>query len=145
MFFAISIPGGAEWLAIVSLAVMAYLFIMVPLQVLVCYWLYQDYRAIPKQYRQLDLSLVWLLAIPVPVFTAVWNFFVYPALANSYKAYFESVGRRDVSDCGRSIGFAYCICYVVPGVNLAALVLLIVLLAKAHELKSQIPVEAASA
>lgn len=89
--------------------------------------------------------MVWLLLIPC--FNLVWNFFVYPKLADSYKAYFDSVGRPEVGDCGKGIGLAYCICVacsIVPYIGvlpaLAALVLWIIFLVKAKELRDMIPV-----
>jgi hypothetical protein len=88
--------------------------------------------------------MVWLLLIPC--FRLVWNFFVYLQLADSYKAYFASVGRTDVGDCGRGIGLWYAICAacgIIPCVNYlalpAGLVLLIIYLVKATDLKGQIP------
>lgn len=88
--------------------------------------------------------MVFLLLIPC--FNIVWNFFVYPKLADSFASYFRAQGRTDVGDCGRGIGMAYCICAVcgvVPYLGLlaglAALILWIIFLVKAADLKGQIP------
>lgn len=88
--------------------------------------------------------MVWLLLIPL--FNLIWNFFVYQKLPDSYKSYFSSQGRTDVSDCGKGIGLAYAIsaaACIVPCLNYlavpAALVLLIIFLVKAMGLKNQIP------
>ena len=93
--------------------------------------------------------MVWLLMIPC--FNLVWNFFVYLQLADSYKAYFASVGRTDVGDCGRGIGLGYAICAaccIIPCLNYlagpVALVLLIIYLVKAMSLKDQIPPQSAT-
>lgn len=121
---------------VVSLAIHAF----------VCYLLYNCFNAIPQEYRKQEPGMVWLLLIPV--FSLVWNFFVYPKLAESYQAYFAAQGRADVGDCGRQIGLIYCIlaaCCIIPYVNAlagpAALVLLILFLVKAYELKKQIPAQ----
>ncbi len=68
-----------------------------------------------------------------------WNFFVYPRLSDSYKEYFDSVGRHDIGDCGRNLAFWYCVCYIIPCVNIISLVLLVIYLLKANDLKNQIP------
>jgi hypothetical protein len=83
--------------------------------------------------------MVWLLMIPC--FSLVWNFFVFQQLADSYKAYFASIGRTDVGDCGKGIGLGYAICAIFCGP--AALVLLIIYLVKVMDLKSQIPPQSA--
>jgi hypothetical protein len=90
--------------------------------------------------------MVWLLMIPC--FNVVWNFFVWPKLANSYKSYFDSAGITDVGDCGYTLNMAYCIvsaCSVLAWIpcvgyliGLAALVLLIICLVKAMSLKARI-------
>jgi hypothetical protein len=117
--------------------------------VVVCALLYGCYSRIPRQFRKQEPGLVWLLLIPC--FNLVWNFFLYSQLADSYKAYFASVGRTDLGDCGKSIGLAYAICAAccaIPCLNwlagLAALVLLILYLVKAMDLKSQIPPQSGS-
>ena len=90
--------------------------------------------------------MVWLLMIPC--FNLVWAFFVFLRLADSYQAYFQSVGDTEVGDCGRNLFLAYCIvlcCTILPIpcvqplVGLAALVLLILSLIKATNLKNRIP------
>ena len=97
----------------------------------------------PASFRKSEPGLVWLLLIPI--FNLVWNFFVFPWIADSYAAYFQSIGRTDVGDAGRGIGLAFAICAacaIVPCINLlagpAALVLLIIFLVKIYGLKGQI-------
>ena len=109
----------------------------------ICYLLFNDLKAIPAAHRKQEPNMVWLLMIPV--FNLVWNFFVYPKISDSFKSYFDSVGRTDVGDCGKQIGLIYCIVFalsVVPYLNFltgpAALVLLILYLVKANELKNKI-------
>src|SRR5947207_2203521 len=115
----------------------------IAIHIVICALLYGCFTRIPPQFRKMEPGLVWLLLIPlVPL---VWNFFVYQRLPESFQAYFGSVGRTDVGDCGRGIGMAYSICYIgalVPCINYvagpAALVLLIIFLVKVIGLKNQI-------
>jgi hypothetical protein len=108
---------------------------------------YTDFQRIPPGFRKLDPGLVWLLLIPC--FNVVWNFFVIPSLANSFKAYFDSIGDTSVGDCGRDLGYGYsgcCAASIVPFVGCltgpASLVLLILFLVKANDLKNRIPMSA---
>jgi hypothetical protein len=109
----------------------------------VCFLLSKCYHSIPEPYRLMPPIQVWLLMIPC--FPLVWNFFVYLKLADSYKSYFNAVGRYDVGDCGKAIGLAYCICVcctLLPYAGfvsaIAALVLMIMFLIKAFQLKAMI-------
>ncbi len=109
----------------------------------ICWILYSCLKRIPESFRLQQPGLAFLLLIPF--FNLVWNFFVYPPLAKSYKAYFDSKGDTSVGDCGYGIGLAYSICAalcVVPFINifasLATLVLLILYLIKAWNLRSKI-------
>lgn len=119
------------------------LVIGLAIQAFICYLLSNCLKAIPAAHRKQEPNMVWLLMIPV--FPIVWNFFVYPKISDSFKSYFDSVGRTDVGDCGRQIGLVYCILValcVIPYLNfltgLGALVLLILYLVKANELKNKI-------
>ena len=131
-------------LAVLLLLFCLFVFVvMVAIAVLICWLVYSCFKRIPPQFRLREPGLVWLLLIPF--FNIVWVFFVYPTLATSYKNYFNSVGRTDVGDCGYGIALAYCICgccSIIPYLGiltaLAALVLLIIFLVKAWDLRSQI-------
>ena len=110
--------------------------------VVICLLLYNAQKAIPPEHRRIEPGMIWLLLIPI--FSLVWNFFVFLRIPDSYRSYFQSLG-RDVGDAGRSIGLALAICAactIVPCVNLlaapAALVLLIIFLVKIYNLKGQI-------
>lgn len=101
-------------------------------------------KRVPVPYRKMEPGMVWLLIIPL--FNLVWNFFVYKAISESYQSYFQSQGRTDVGDCGKSLGLAYCICScvcIIPVVNMlagiVALVLFIMCLVKFSGYKNQIP------
>ncbi|OGV78615.1 MAG: hypothetical protein A3K19_31835 [Lentisphaerae bacterium RIFOXYB12_FULL_65_16] len=137
--------AGIAFLVVVGLAV----------AVAICWFLYTCLARVPVQYRQQEPVMVWLLLIPC--FNLVWNFFVYPKIAESYKAYFDSVGRTDVGDCGRSLAVTFCILAVVgiplgivPFIGgiiscflgLANLVIWILFMVKAVTLKGQIPLDA---
>jgi len=139
-------PAPFPVFLILLIVVFAFFIIMISLAIKVfIYWIvYSCYERIPRQFRVRDSWMVWLLFIPF--FRLVWIFFIYPSLATSYKKYFDSIGRTDVGDCGYSIALAYCICAccaivpyigILPGI--AALVLLIIFLVKAWDLRAQIP------
>ena len=110
----------------------------------VCWLLMRCFQRIPAQFRTMEPAHVWLLMIPC--FNLAWVFFVYQKLPESFKNYFNAVGRHDVGDCGKQLGMWYCICFVgslIPYLGalaaLASFVLLIMFLIKAHELKAMIP------
>src|SRR5687768_3267738 len=69
-------PPGTDLveLAIGALAILFLLGILV----LILYLLYDAQRAIPPEYRHVEPAQVWLLLIPL------FNFFVYPQIADSY-------------------------------------------------------------
>lgn len=123
--------------------VLIVLLVTLAISVIICVLLYKCFQAVPPEHRKQEPGLVWLLLIPC--FNIVWNFFVFPRLSDSYQSYFAAIGRKDVGDCGRNIGLAYSICVacsVIPYLNtftgLASLVLLIIYLIKAWDLKNQI-------
>lgn len=131
------------------------ILISMAIAVVICWFLSSCLERVPAEHRKQQPAMVWLLLIPC--FAIVWNFFVYPKIAESYKSYFDSMGRTDVGDCGRNLGLWYsilgCVSLVlgiIPFVNFvncllspATLVLWIIFLIKAGTLKSQIPVAAA--
>lgn len=121
-----------------------FVLVMLGIGIAVCFFLSSCFRRIPPPHRQQEPGMVWLLLIPC--FSIVWNFFVYPKLADSFASYFHAQGRTDVGDCGRGIALAYCICAacaIIPYLGLlaalAALILWIIFLVKALDLKKQIP------
>ena len=140
--------GIAPWV-LLSLFGALFLFIQA-IYVAVCLFLSSCFKRIPEEHRKLKPGLVWLLMIPC--FSIVWNFFVYPALAESYIAAFESEGSHPHGDCGRRLALVYCILVavsvalsVIPCISiiscflsLASLIVWIMLLVKASSLKSQI-------
>jgi hypothetical protein len=136
---------GDIFRGLASLAVLSVIGVVIlALHLVVAFLLYEDYKRIPPVHRKLEPGLVWLLVIPcVPI---VWNFFVFPKLSQSFKSYFSSTGDLSVGDCSEGLGLAYAICSaasIVPYLGcltgIAALVLLIIYLMKANELKNRIP------
>jgi hypothetical protein len=106
--------------------------------------IYLDFQRIPRGFRKIEPGLVFLLLIPC--FHLVWNFFVFPGLSDSFKAYFNSIGDNSVGTCGRELGLGYAISVAVSAIpfvgcltGIVALVLLILFLVKANELKNRIP------
>ncbi|MCB1095430.1 MAG: hypothetical protein KDN22_07595 [Verrucomicrobiae bacterium] len=119
------------------------LLIGLAIAALICYLVAQNYKAIPAAHRKMEPGKVWLMMIPL--FNLYWMFPVFLGLADSFKSYFNSVGDESVGDCGRQLSLWYCIstCLcIIPLVNsiagLASLVLLIIVLVRASELKKKI-------
>ncbi|MCZ6835866.1 MAG: hypothetical protein O7G85_08840 [Planctomycetota bacterium] len=138
-------PTGADAAAFAAIFVMLgfFLLIMFGISLLICFLLYSCQSRIPREYRTLEPGLIFLLLIPL--FQLIWNFFVYQRIAESYKNFFDAHGRTDVGDCGKGIGLWLAICTVlsvIPCVGyvtgLAALVLLILFIVKAFELKGKV-------
>ena len=55
------------------------------------YLLYSCFERIPPKHRQMESWQAFLIAIPC--FSIIWNFFVLPKLARSYRSYFAEQGR----------------------------------------------------
>lgn len=103
-----------------------------------CFSLMNCLQRIPAPFRKMEPGMVWLML--VPCFNIVWAFFVYPRVANSFKAYFDHVHDDSVGDCGAGLGLATAICHIVCGP--VGLILLIVYVIKANGLKNKIPEDA---
>ena len=132
----------------VLMIAMVFFIVIFAIQIFVCWVTSSILGRVPPQFRKQEPGMVWLLLIPCV--SIVWNFFVYPRVAQSLKGYFNSIGRTDVGDCGEGIGLGYSICAacaLLPYFNIlagpAALVLLIIFLVKANGLKNEIPLDAA--
>lgn len=133
LIFIVFFYGG---LCVVGLAIQAF----------ICWLVARCYTAIPSKHRMMEPNMVWLNMIPL--FNLVWNFYVYLRLSDSFLAYFREKGDSSVGDCGRNMGkwFSICMaCSVIPCVGsitgLVGLVLLILYLVKASELRSRILAE----
>jgi len=117
------------------------------LSVLICAFLASCLRLIPAPFRKQRPGLVWLLLIPG--FSVIWSFFVFPRVAESFRAYFTARKRTDVGDCGYGLSVALCIApaaillvwlaplagFVVP---IATFVLLCLVLATFGSLRAQV-------
>lgn len=133
------------------------LLIALGIQAFICYLLSDALKRLPPEFRKQQPNMVWLLMIPL--FSLVWNFFVYPKISESYQAYFSAKagnipnGSPNLNyqntllqqDTGQGIGLAYCICcccsiipYLGACIGLAALVLLIIYLVKLSGLKARV-------
>lgn len=122
-------------IALVGVAVLIMLAILLG----ICFVLSRSLAAVPAEHRKVEPGMVWLLLIPC--FNVIWNFYVFLKIPDSFKSYFNSVGRTDVGDCGRNLGLWYSIATVlsfIPFVGLISLVLLILSLVKFNELKNKI-------
>lgn len=83
-------------------AMMVGLLVGLAISAVICWLVFDCYKRVPAQFRKQEPGMVWLLMIPL--FNLFWNFIVLPRLSESLKAYFDSVGKTDVGDCGRQIG-----------------------------------------
>jgi hypothetical protein len=140
--------GHNDEAALAQLAVMLVVYgviflVAVAILIFVCFLLYTILSAVPPQFRLMEPGMVWLLLIPL--FSMVWMFFVYIRISKSYQAYFRSIGRYDVGDCGEQIGLWYCICTVsslIPCVGgiagMVGFVLMIIYLVQLWGLKNQL-------
>ena len=130
-------------LAIYGVAIAIAFVVWLVITAAVCIMVSNLYKQIPEKHRAMSPGQVWLLLIPC--FSIIWNFFVFPGLSKSFKAYFDSVGNTSVGDCNAKIALWYSICVaccIVPCLNYiagpASLVLLIIFLVKSFDLKSKI-------
>lgn len=98
----------AEPLLHIVTILLALLLIRTAIFALICYIADTALKSIPRQYRRQKPGLIWLLLIPL--FPFVWNYFVFPPIAKSFRDYFDAAGEKDRSDCGWAMGIAMCIC-----------------------------------
>jgi len=128
---------------LLGLVIIGALMVNVVIQVVLCLFLSVCLKRVPPQFRKQEPGMVWLLLIPI--FCRVWNFFVYPRVAGSFKAYFDSIGKTDVGDCGERHAVGFCFCGflgLIPYAHLflvLGLVMLIVTLVKFNKLKNLMP------
>jgi len=143
-----AIPLGAGPGVTGNVGGVCFFFVIMPaLKAIVCWLVIANFRQLPAKYRLLEPNMTWLLL--VPIFALYWNFKVFPALAESYQAYFYSRGVAEVEDCGERLARLYCalaITWVIPCLNfftfIAGLIVLILFLIKADDLKRRIAVAA---
>jgi cytochrome bd-type quinol oxidase subunit 2 len=130
------------------------------INVAITWFLYDTLNRIPAEHRKQDPGLVWLLL--VPMLSVVWNFMVWPKIAQSFRTHFEARGRYENGDCGEQIAMIYCVGGAVslalgcigqiPFIGIIGLlnlplamvnlVMLILLIVKFADLKKQLPAAA---
>ncbi|MEM7163893.1 MAG: hypothetical protein AAF581_00430 [Planctomycetota bacterium] len=127
-------------LAVILVVAGIIILVALAFQLWACYFLMKCFEKIPESYRRQQPAMVWLLLIPC--FGIIWNFFVLPNLALSYQDFFRANGRYENDDCGHGIALACCICsaasLIVALAGLVSLVLLIIFLVKAKNLRDEI-------
>jgi hypothetical protein len=57
---------------------------------------------VPEQHRQMRLSRVWILA--VPLVHMIWLYIAITRVSTSFQRHFAALGRRGQGDCGYSVG-----------------------------------------
>lgn len=143
--------GAGAGIAAVLLIAGVAILIVLTISIALCWFVASCFQRIPAEHRKQQPGLVWLMLIPC--FNAVWAFFVFPKLAESYQSYFAAQGRSDVGDCGYQLAMVYCVGSVITSVigfipyvgmincllGPALLVVFIIFLVKAGSLKAQIP------
>ena len=138
----IGVGGGA--VAAFFATMFTAMLISIAINVLICYFVFTLYKAVPAQFRQMDPNLVWLMLIPL--FNLVWNFFVFPKLSKSYELAFQAQGDSSAGNCNAGLALALAItwaCVLVPCIGVfvaapAALVILIIYLVKMFGLKARL-------
>ena len=133
---------GADEAAII---VMIVIFSIIGLGIgLFVLWLYYSaFATIPPEYRMMNPGQVFLVLIPL--FGAIWIFYVVIRLSRSFQYYFSSIGRYDVGDCGYRTGLTSLILqwvgmvpFIGPLFSIGSLVMMIIYLVKISQLKSMV-------
>jgi hypothetical protein len=147
-------------LAVGAIVAVVFFGLVIPYAILIwmCSFLSSCLVRIPEQFRKQKPGLVWLLLIPF--FPVVWNFFVFPKIAESFSLYFAAQKKNDVGDCGYRLAIDFCICcacicftplfWIIPlvgwaiglAITFAPPVLLILVLVKFSSLKARISAQA---
>ncbi len=140
--------SGEEKAALTMLGIFGAVFcgamlFAIAVNVVLCLILSAFLKRLPERYRTQQPSMVWLLLIPL--FSVIWNFFVFPKISESYKNYLDDHGSTDHADAGRSLAIAYSVLVcvsLIPYINMclgpAALIVLIIYLVKINGYKSRI-------
>lgn len=128
--------------------ILVFLGCVIAVAALVAYSLSLCLQRIPPQFRQMEPNMTYLLLIPC--FNIYWNFEVFQKIPRSYQAYFHSIGRHDVGDCGQQLGLWGAIlvaCGLIPCIggffSMPGGIILLVLAIKLWGYRDQIPENAA--
>ncbi len=132
--------------ALLTLATVLVVFVLL-VQGVACYILVDALNALPAEHRKQLPRNVWLLM--VPLLSQGYCFLVYPRIADSFKSYFDSIGRTDMGDCGRGLARAACFSWaacLIPCVELVAVAcasaLTLLFVMRVRRLKDALVVEA---
>jgi hypothetical protein len=123
--------GGAEFLIVCFIALFVF-----PLWILPAILAYVALERIPVEDRKQNPGLALLLLIPL--FSLVWAFFVYPRISDSLESYFSRRGDRSVGDCGRTVAIVFCVCSLIPFIQIVGLVCMIIFFVKVFSLTARI-------
>ncbi len=126
--------GGGQLIAMVIQLV--FTLVGLGIAIFILLFLSNCFKALPEEHQSMNPNLVWLML--VPCVNIVWQFFVLPGLAKSFKSYFDSKGVTDVEDCGEKLAWITCILTLIPCVNIIGLVCMIIYLLKMNELKKRV-------
>ena len=141
----------ATMLAVYGIAFTVGLAISLLIQAVICYFLHQAAKGVPESHQRQAPGLVWLLMIPC--FNIIWNFFVFPGIAEGYRDCLSAKGDGSPAALPVTLGWSYagcvaaasvlglipCLGIIISGVgSLAALVVLIIYLVKVFELKRMV-------
>ena len=96
-------PETMKFIVVVSMIVG--FVVGLAIQAVVCWLLSSWLSRVPREHRRQEPGRVWLLMIPL--FAAVWTFFVYPRICDSFDSYFRSVGQE--KSTGRGLAMTYCV------------------------------------
>jgi hypothetical protein len=114
--------------------IMFAILIGLAIQIFIIYLLYSAMDRLPQNARQLSAGLIWLLLIPL--FNAIWLFFVVIRLSDSYHDYLVQRGDPHVDDCGKLMGILWAVFSLV--IPIVGLVFMILYLVKMSELKGRV-------
>lgn len=140
-------PSPAELILTLACSLVV-LSLFIALAAFISYVLSLCLQRIPPQFRQMEPNMTYLLLIPC--FNIYWNFEVFQKIPRSYQAYFHSIGRHDVGDCGQQLGLWGAIlvaCGLIPCIggffSMPGGIILLVLVIKLWGYRNQIPETAA--
>lgn len=81
------------------------------IQVGISYLLVKIQEAVPEQFRDISPGMIWLGLIPL--FGLGWAFYIYIAIASSYKKVFQANGVANYGDGPMLLGLFHCICQIL--------------------------------
>lgn len=126
--------GAAELLVI--LFVLGFVLLLMAIPATLSYLVL---KRIPERHRKQKPELCFLLIIPL--FSLIWQFFVFPKISESLHSYYSDKPERPTGDFGASLALWCCVCSILSFVpvigffsGIASLVLFILFFVKTFEL-----------